>query len=52
METHRSAAVHLYLEALGEPLNRNHGVAFLDTALILMCLDVSFVVVPLKRFFN
>jgi hypothetical protein len=41
MERHRTTSFHLFSKALGDPSTRSQGIAFLDTALLLMYLDVS-----------
>ncbi|KAH6670754.1 fungal-specific transcription factor domain-containing protein [Halenospora varia] len=41
LQRHRSTAVHLFSRALGNSPSSQQKVAFLDTALLLMCLDSS-----------
>lgn len=41
MEKHRTTSFHLFSKALGDACTRSQGVAFLDTALLLMYLDVG-----------
>jgi hypothetical protein len=42
MERHRSTSFHLFSKALGDSSTRSQGIAFLDTDLLLMYLDVGF----------
>ncbi|KAH8674760.1 fungal-specific transcription factor domain-containing protein [Tricladium varicosporioides] len=41
LQRHRSTALHLFSRALGDSPSPQQKVAFLDTALLLMCLDSS-----------
>ncbi|KAF4614307.1 hypothetical protein G7Y89_g15431 [Cudoniella acicularis] len=41
LQRHRSTAFHLFCRALGDSSSTEQKVAFLDTALLLMCLDAS-----------
>jgi hypothetical protein len=43
MNEHKAESLHLYSMALSDPSYKYRGLAFLDTALLLMCLDVGII---------
>jgi hypothetical protein len=44
VDSHRSESLGLYSMALGSPIWQDKAVTFLDTALLLMYLDVSYLI--------